>query len=253
MIETMDAGQVIGTIQSMDEENIVLETESTGTITLQQTKVKKIKRLTKANFVKGKYWFDHPNRTRYFLGSSGFGLKKGEGFYQNILLFYNGAAYGFSDNFSVAAGGNLLDWARFLLLSPQFSFPVSEKIHLGTGVTFALLPNGDASAFLYGVATFGTPKANFSVNLGYGYNEGGLAEVPFASVSGQLRFAKNFAFVTENFLIPYDSEVYVMGSYGLRILFESVSIDIGLLVNDDTVAEFTIGFPFGTLVVPFGK
>jgi len=254
-IETIEGTKLIGTIQSIEKVNILLETESMGTVTLEKTKVKKLKVLSKENFVNGQYWFDPPNRTRYFVGPTAFGLKQGEGFYQNIQLFYNGLGYGFTDNFSISAGGNfLIPDARFLLLNPQLSIPVSEIIHAGVGTTAVLLPNDEFSAFLYGVLTIGTPKANFSVNVGYGYTDDDFADVPFLSVSGQVRFAKNFAFVTENFLIPSSGtdDIY-LATYGLRFMGSNANIDFGMLVVPGLGDFFTLGIPFLTVVLPFGK
>lgn len=253
-IETTEGNKLIGTVESIDKEVLLLKTESMGTVTLQKAKVKRLKRLNTENFVNGQYWFDPPNRTRYFLGPTALSLKKGEGFYQNIQLFYNGVGYGFTDHFSVAAGGNfLIPGTRFFLVNPQLAFPVSEIIHAGVGTTLFLLPNEEFSAFLYGVLTVGTPKANFSVNLGYGYNEDNFADVPFISLSGQIRFAKNFAFVTENFLIPSSNNDLVLGTYGLRFLSPKVNIDFGMLLIPNIGEFFTLGIPFITLALPFGN
>ncbi|MEM9822799.1 MAG: hypothetical protein AAF985_17090, partial [Bacteroidota bacterium] len=165
-IETIEGNKLIGIIQSIDEETIGLETESMGILSLKRGTIKKLRTLSAANFVDGAYWFDHPNRTRYFIAPTAFGLEQGEGYYQNIQLFYNGVGYGFTDNFSVSIGGNfLIDQSNFWLFNPQFSFPVNEKLRLGAGTTIVFLPNDELSSFLYGVATFGTLKANFRTRL----------------------------------------------------------------------------------------
>ncbi|MEZ5070324.1 MAG: hypothetical protein R2751_04985 [Bacteroidales bacterium] len=35
------------------------------------------------DLVEGEYWFSNPHATRYFFGTNGYGLEKGEGYYQN--------------------------------------------------------------------------------------------------------------------------------------------------------------------------
>ena len=121
------------------------------------------------------------------------------------------------------------------------------------GSTILVLPNDDFSILLYGVVTFGTPKAHFSVNLGYGYAEDTFPDIPFISVSGQVRVGKNFAFVTENFLIPTDGDDFGLVTYGMRFLLEGASIDFGFATNGEVGDFFPLGFPFATIVVPFGK
>ena len=62
-IETTEGNKLMGTFKSQDNEYIVLESESVGTISLKKTKIKKIKRVSSSSIVNGEYWFENPNRT----------------------------------------------------------------------------------------------------------------------------------------------------------------------------------------------
>jgi len=249
-VKANDGNKYVGKVLERDEDKIVIETISAGEITIESENIKSIKFIAPGQIKNGQYWPENPNSVLYFLGNSGFGLRKGEGFYQNSLLFYNGIGYGFSDNFSLNIGGNpFFDGAQFLLINPKFSVPLSQKFNLGVGTTF-FIADGGYVGFLYGAGTVGSRNNNATFGLGYGFGEDGFLDLPVFSFSGIARIAKNLAIVTENWFIPIDNdESFYTVSLGLRYLTSNVSVDIAIVVPDGADTPL----PFVGVIIPFGN
>ncbi len=95
----------------------------------------------KAQIVDGEFWYDSPSNTRYFWSPNGYGLRKGEGYYQNNWILLNQATYGFSDHFSIGAGivptflfgdSGLPFW-----ITPKISVPIQkDQLNLGAGLLY---------------------------------------------------------------------------------------------------------------------
>ena len=102
-IETDDGNEFIGRIISRDEEKITLSTDNLGEIKILLIHIKSIKEVSSSSFKDGSYWFENPQATRYFWAPNGYGLKKGEAYYQNVWIFFNQVSVGVTDNFSLGA------------------------------------------------------------------------------------------------------------------------------------------------------
>lgn len=254
------------------------KTDSTVTIQLQNESTliipsKKIKRVQSAVIRKGKAYFPNPNSTRYFYGPSGYGLKKGEGYYQNTYLFLNSVSYGFTDYFTVGGGVEFISLSQgtpIFFLTPKFSFPISEKFSAGAGVLYlnvsAVSDEDYSLGIAYGVGTYGSKEHNFTVGAGYGFVGDDLANRPIITFSGMTRIGKKFALVSENWGAPYESRTYTdQGEYtidhkyemifslGLRYMTPRLTIDFALVGNDDIFEELMFGIPYLDVVIPFGN
>ena len=97
-VETSDGNAYIGTIVSETNESILLKTETLGEITIKKSTIIRIAPVPKAQVKDGVAWFENPQATRYFLQPNGYGLKKGEAYYQNVWIFFNQFSVGVSDN-----------------------------------------------------------------------------------------------------------------------------------------------------------
>ena len=103
-IETTDGNSHIGKIVFEDGEKITLATEKLGSLTFKKADVAKVTPIKKSQLVDGKFWFENPQASRYFFSGNGYGLKKGEAYYQNVWVLFNQFSFGVTDNFSVGAG-----------------------------------------------------------------------------------------------------------------------------------------------------
>jgi hypothetical protein len=66
-----------------------------------ESKIRKLEILKTDRFIKGQYWFENPNATRYLFGPTAIPLKKGEGYYQNTYIILQSFNIGVSNNFSI--------------------------------------------------------------------------------------------------------------------------------------------------------
>ena len=99
LIETLDGDEFTGRILSHDSTSIDLETNK-GIFSLSKKQIKKLESYDYA----GKFKFPNSQETRYFFAPGGIPLKKGEGYYQNVLLTGNFVNYGVHRNLSVGGG-----------------------------------------------------------------------------------------------------------------------------------------------------
>ncbi len=262
IVQTTDGNELIGTIISQNSDVIMLKTESLGIVSIRKQTIKKIEPIKAAQMVDGQYWFENPHTTRYFFQSNGYGLKKGEGYYQNTWVLFNQASVGITDNFTIGVGMVplfLFAGPTPLWVTPKISVPVvKDKFNLGAGAFIGTIVGGEgteggAFGLVYGTATAGPRDRNVSIGLGYGFANGQWANSPTISLSGMVRTGKKFAFVSENYFIGIDGDNQTLLSVGGRFFGRKLSIDTALIlpvsayVNSDSF----FAIPWLGLNVPF--
>ncbi|MDO8367535.1 MAG: hypothetical protein Q7T20_12110 [Saprospiraceae bacterium] len=264
-ITTKDGNDYIGTIVRQDATHVVIRTTSLGEISVPKSQIKIMEPVRKEQMVEGEFWYDSPHNTRYFFAPNGYGLRRGEGYYQNTWVLLNQVTYGFSDNFSLGLGTIPI----FLFgapgvpfwITPKFSMPIKkDKLNLGAGVLYANAIGFDSEAgggagMAYGVLTTGPRDRNLTFGLGYGFADGDWAEYPLVTISGMYRVSRKFSFLTENYLIPVgDGENFGVISVGGRYGGKSIALDFGLFrpILEDLGGGFW-ALPWLGINVPFGK
>ncbi len=257
-IETDDGNEFLGEIVKEDEKVIVLKTQNFGEITIYKNKIKTRKKVESHQIKQGKLWFDNPQSTRYLWAPNGYGLKKGEGYYQNIWVLWNQVTYGITNNFSV--GGGVIPLFLFggaptpVFITAKVSVPiVKNKINVGGGVIAGtILGESEGFGILYGLSTFGTPDNNVSVGLGYGFSGEEWASSPMINVNGMFRITSRGYIITENYYINMDGERAAFLSLGGRWIIKKAALDYGLIFPIIEGSEF-IAFPWLGFTIPFGK
>lgn len=222
LIETLDGDEFTGRILSHDSTSINLETNN-GIFSLSKKKIKKLESYDYA----GKFKFPNSQDTRYFFAPSGIPLKKGEGYYQNVLLTGNFVNYGVHRNLSVGGGVEFISLSAgqpIWFLTPKIGHSLSEKLHVAGGLLMIGTGSG-TSSLIYGVTTIGGSDLNFSFGVGYGYVDGQLSSSPTINLSGTIRFSDGVALLTENYLIGGGG---YFGIQGLRFMGPKHSFDIGM-------------------------
>lgn len=222
LIETLDGDEFTGRILSHDSTSINLETNN-GIFSLSKKKIKKLESYDYA----GKFKFPNSQDTRYFFAPSGIPLKKGEGYYQNVLLTGNFVNYGVHRNISVGGGVEFITLSAgrpIWFLTPKIGHSLSEKLHVAGGLLMIGTGSG-TSSLIYGVTTIGGSDLNFSFGVGYGYVDGQLSSSPTINLSGTIRFSDGVALLTENYLIGGGG---YFGIQGLRFMGPKHSFDIGM-------------------------
>jgi len=245
----------IGTVVSRDLEKITLKTETLGTIELLWVDIEQVRPLEDEIIYKGRLYFDNPQATRYFYGPNGYGLKKGEGYYQNVLLVFNQVSYGATEYFSIGVGMIPLFLVRLpspVWVTPKFSAPIiKNKLNVGIGGLFGtvLLEDNTSFGVGYGTITYGNRHTNMNLSVGYSRIGGSWSEVPVFGLSGMARLTPKTYLISENWFLPGLSMV----SFGARALFSKTSIDFGLVVPVSENVPFGIAVPWLGIAVGFGK
>ncbi len=268
-ITTTDGNEYIGIITAEDTKVIQLKTENLGVITISKSLVLHREKVEKENIVEGEFWFENPQSTRYFWGPNGYGLKKGEGYYQNIWIAFNQVSYGFTDHFTLGLGtvplflfGSGIGEYSPIWLTPKLSFPlVKDKVNIGVGALMGGVFGGGSSgdyddddsffgSIVYGSFTYGSRDRNASLNLGYGYVDGEWSSSPTISASFMGRVSRRTYLLSENYFISAGGDNVGILSFGARTVWDKISLDYGLLVF---VSDFTGTWPWVGFSIPMGK
>lgn len=258
-IETLDGNVYNGKILEETDAIIKLATK-VGEIEIRKSTITRRQVIDPQNMRLGKYWVKNPQSTRYFWAPNGYGLKKGEAYYQNVLLFFNQVALGVTDRFSIGAGMIPL----FLLngsptpvwITPKFSVPVVDNsINVGVGGLFGTIlgiGTGGSFGLLYGTATFGSRDYNLSLGLGWGYVDDGFADRPSVNIGGMARLGPKMYLLGELYLINDDfGGTLGLTTIGGRSMIKRVGLDYGaFLISED---GFLYGIPWLGISVPLSK
>ena len=259
-IETHDGNVFTGTLISEEGNQIVIRTSSLGDVTILRSNIKHLTIIEEGQIRNGKFWFPNPHSTRYLFAPNAFGIPKGEGYYQNVWIFFNNVNYGVTNNFSMGAG--IVPMFLFgvsetpIWLLPKVSIPVSgEKFHLAAGAMIGGVV-GVGSSFgglFYGMGTYGDRDRNMSVGLGYALADGEISSSPVLTVAGMYRATDKIYYLTENYLF-INSGGYGIASIGIRWAPENFAVDFSLMrpFGEDMGGGF-IGIPWLGVTLPFGR
>jgi hypothetical protein len=259
-IITVDGNEFVGTIEKKDATIIVVTSPIYGELELHTAVINKMEPVDQKQFKGGELWPDNPQSSRYFWQPNGYGLKKGEGYFQNNWVFFNQVSYGFSNYFSVGLGMMplflLASPATPVWITPKFSVPVvKDVINVGGGalIASAIGEEADPLGLVYGVATFGNRNTNLNFGMGYGFAEGEWGKIPVYTLSGMIRVSRKSYMLMENYLISSDSETVTLISVGGRTVWPKVSVDYGLVIPVYEEMENLVALPWLGFVIPFGN
>jgi hypothetical protein len=259
-IVTKDQNEFVGIIISEDDEKIILKTDSFGDISIKKDVIIKRTEIDPSKIIGGELWDDNPQATRYLWTPNGYGLKSGEGYYQNIWVLYNQVSLGLSDNFSFSFGiiplflfGAGLD-ANPLWIVPKVSIPIVEdKVNFSGGAFMGILGQSDSGfGILFSTLTIGDRNQNLNFGIGWGYAGGDWGDYPIINLSGMLRVTSRGYLLTENYLLRFgdDSDMTVI-SFGLRYMVKKVGLDFGLYIPMSNQMDEFFALPVLGVTIPF--
>ena len=267
-IEMTDGNSIDGKLIARRGDTVVVESATLGTLNLTIKNIKSIDVLSAQSFKDGKYWFENIHAPHGFAAPTGFNFRKGEGYYGNVFLFFSQVGYGFTDNFSVSGGTELVtligeafdgggNWPAFFYLNPKFSFKADKSITVGAGMFLFFSREGFSGGsgtstipFPYAVATFGNRDNNFSLGLGAGLSSGTTGKA--VTLSAQGRLTRGVSLMSENYFLGD----FNIGTTGLRFMNTGIAFNVGLMyafssngnsIDNDTFAPI----PFLGLSIPF--
>jgi len=258
-ITMSDGNRYFGTIVKQDPAYIKLSTKI-GTVKLPRMDIKEMHVVKESQVKDGRYWYPNLQATRYFFAPNGYGLKKGEAYYQNVWIFFNQFSVGIVDYFSIGAGFV----PAFLFggtptpvwVVPKVSVPIiKDKLNIGAGGLFGTVIPEENTGFglAYGLATYGSRDRNITVGIGYGYAAGEWTDYPLITISSMIRASPRSYFVTENYVVPIDGEINFIFSLGGRSIINRVSIDYGLFIPAIQNQDVFFAIPWLGFTVPLHK
>ena len=260
LVRTRDGNEFLGTVVQETGDTLTLQTTGYGLVRIPNAQIRRSRTLAPNAAKSGTLWFDEPLDSRYFLGTNAFGLRAGEGYYQNVWISLNQADVGLNDYFSVGCGSVPLAIFGGLLpiwVTPRASVPIlKDRLHLGggglLGSIFAPYAESRASfGYLYGQATWGKRDANITLGGGYTYSNGVWGEQPVLSLSAMYRAGKKLAIITENYRFSAGRDRVLVFSGGVRVIGKFVSLDAALVLLG--TADGVFGVPLLSIATPFGS
>jgi len=257
-IITIDGNEFIGTIKKREPAQFIVTSPLYGKIILNQTDIKKLIPISSDQMVNGEVWNANPQASRYFWAPNGYGLKKGEGYYQNVWVMGNQASYGFTDYFTFGLGMIPLFFFAGeptpIWITPKFSFPiVKDKFNMGAGAILGtVVGDGTSMGLFYGVGTVGNRNSNLNFGAGFGFVDEEWGNAPVFTLSAMTRISKKIYLLTENYLLITDDLSISLLTFGGRTVWPKVSIDYGLVVPISDEMDEMVAIPWLGFVIPFG-
>jgi len=258
-IETNDGNEFIGEIILEDELFIELLTSNLGKLSIKKIDIKKQSLLIATSVKDGDIWFRNFQATRHFWSPNGYGLKKGEAYYQNVWVLFNQASVGVNDYFSMGFG--MIPLFLFATSTPVWFLPkisiplVKDKVNVGGGALMGTIVGEDAASFgiVYGNLTLGSMDKNITFGLGKGYTEGEFGSGATFNIGTVIRTNQRNYFITETYFFSADSEVVGFTALGGRRLLKNVGFDYGLVIPFGLGIDQFIGIPWLGITMPLGK
>lgn len=257
-IETKDGNEYLGKVVFDNPESITLITKNLGEIKIKKSDILKMEAIQPSQIKDGVLWFENPQASRYFWMPNGYGIKKGEGYYQNVWILVNQLTVAPSDHFSLGVGIVplfLFGGPSPMWVTGKFSIPVKpESFNLGLGLLSGTVAGESNSGFgiAYGLTTFGTRDKNISLGAGYGYAGGEWSKRPTLSLSALIRMSNRGYFLTENYYIGTGEDPLLLFSFGGRRIVKKTGIDFGLFIPVSSDMGMFVAIPWLGLTVPLG-
>lgn len=257
-IKLIDGNEFYGNIISETTDSIYISTINYGRVAINKLNIKTKRVIDNKTIKDGEIWDENTQCARYFWAPNGYGLKKGEGYYQNVWVLYNQASYGINKYFSV--GGGILPLFLFdatptpIFVTPKVSVPIiTDKLNVGAGFLLGTIVGEPQSTFAlpYLVATIGSKDINFTIGSGWGYLGDTWAKSPVLQFGALVRMSRKAYFITENYFFKPENENIGIMIIGGRTVWQRVSVDYGLAVPVYQDIDGVIAIPWLGIVVPF--
>jgi len=259
-IETRDGNTYTGTVISENSNFVILKTEKLGELKIPVSDIESREELKGTQRGGDSYRLLNPQSSRYFLAPSGYGLAKGEAYYQNIWVLFNQFSYGFSNNFSVGLGLVPLflfdGTATPVWLIPKISIPLKKQsFHLGAGAFLGTIIGEESDFFglLFGTATLGNPHNNFSFGMAYGFVGDELVDIPVFNLNFMTRLSPRSYFISENHFVSAAGKTSFVFSLGGRSIFRRVGLDYSLWIPVASEMDTFFALPFLGVTVPLNR
>ena len=244
--EFRDGTIIIGTFKKEDKGNVYIMDVNNEEIYIPRVMIAQAHEVNSDNLVGDEYWFPNLHDSRYFFAPTGFGLKEGEGYMNNIYWLVWQFQYGVTDEFSLGGGTSIFGLPT--TLNAKYSFNLSKNLNMAAGYFWVgslfwdIDDDRTAISMPFAVITRGSKENNVTLGLGYNlsntllddgdrdqiYDDNGYFigyEDPKISpldrltlnVGATFRASRRFSFIAEGWLFNMDSQnPTFMGGPGIR-------------------------------------
>lgn len=259
-LETSEGNSYQGKIIEQDSQKVVFQTVKLGAINVMRKDIKTLYIIDNKKIKNGKYWMDNPQSTRYFFSPNGYGLKGGEGYYQNVWVLVNSFAVGITKNISI--GGGVVPLFFFgggptpIWVTAKISLPIEKhKVAFGAGVLAGTVIGEENTGFgiFYGIGTIGSKDNNISLGLGYGYAGTNWTKSPIINLNFMFRTGPKGYFISENYYISTGEGSLVLISAGGRLIIKQAGLDYGLWIPFYSDMDVFVAIPWLGITIPFGN
>lgn len=261
LIETQDGVKFIGKVISLDDRELLIDTEDLGRVYVPKHLLRQITPIlqkTDEHFLT-----DELFATRYFITTNGLPIKKGENYIQ-WNLYGPDFQFGVADNFGV---GVMTSWVAIpIIATAKYSISLGKNTSMALGM---LAGTGswafpEFGGFLpYVSLTIGDRRNNLTLSNGFGWlfyenewynpttqlfetkkeNEGRY----LFSIAGMAKISEKFSLVFDSFIAPWGPYITVY-EYQYTDHFDPVT---GVYINTSTtVKESTERSPNLALLLP---
>lgn len=239
-----DGSKLVGRVVLVTADSLRIVSAVASTM-LARSAVRSVAQYPVTSLRNGELWPENPHPTRLIFAPTAIPLRKGEGYISDFWVFFASAAVGVTDRFTIGGGLSLIPSDNFsnniFYAIPKYTIVSGPTLNVAVGALAAILPGNGLSGrdprslgVLYGVVTKGSRESNITAGLGMGYVGGTLSDKPVLTLGAQHRMTRRVAFISENWLFPFDRSNEAFVSYGLRFLGEKVAVD------------FAFGTPLGS-------
>jgi hypothetical protein len=261
VLRTRDGSLFVGRLVRATVDSVYFVSTG-GPITVPRSVVMELRQIGKGAMREGVYWASNPNDTRLLVAPTGRMLAQGEGYFSDTYLLLLLFAGGLTSRFTLGGGLSIVPSDDFFrnniyYITPKVGIVQSPNVNVAAGAFIGFAGWGfsgdeDVGSFgiVYGVATFGSSDAHFTVGSGLGYGGGDVADRPIFMLGGEKRMTRRTSFVTENYLLPGESNAAI--SYGIRFFGEKLSVDLAFwnAFGSDVEPIFP-GIPYLAFAVKF--
>jgi hypothetical protein len=199
-----DGGELIGKILSQDAREILLLTKDERQIYVPQYAIKEIVLLnTTLLNGKGEYVGEDQFATRYFIGTNGLPIKKGEHYVQ-WSLFGPDFQFGIGKDLGI---GIMTSWFGMPMIGTvKKSWSWGDKTQLALG---GLVGTGSwaapdwGGALPFGTISYGDRQKNLALSTGYGaiWQDGDVEGRAITSVAGMIKISPKISLVFDSFIL----------------------------------------------------
>tara|TARA_B110000116_G_scaffold131747_1_gene114340 strand:+ start:147 stop:965 length:819 start_codon:yes stop_codon:yes gene_type:complete len=253
LLRTTEGDSLVGRILSVQDGEVTFSTQ-TGLVLVPSENIVSLIAVSVPEVRSTAPPHTHPNQTRILFAPTGRTLGSGSGYVADHLLFFPAFAVGVTDRLTVGGGFSFIPGIslsnQLFFLTPKLGLVQTEQTNLSVGALVGGFPgNSDlvgTAGVVYGVGTFGPVDRSLTVGVGFGFAGTDLKGEPVFVIGGEARVSKEFALISENWIVVDEPPLL---SVGCRMFGERFSVDLAIVgVSGDAA----VVFPYIDLVYAFG-